>query len=156
MLSLAYAVWAFTARRGIFQDFANGRSVTLDDAKSSDVLDTGFLIVAGLVALIALGWWLSRMLANKTSGRALDKAGIALALLGVIAVVVGLFLANGVADAADRTAQGESGVTATAVVGAGFGLLVVGLLIGMFTASGQQNAADSSSPTGPATAYPGW
>lgn len=156
LLSLAYAAWAFTARRGIFADFADGRSVSVDDAKSSDLLDTVFLLVAGLVALIALGLWLSSLLAKKTSGGLIDKVGLALAMLGALLVIVGLFLASGVTDAGDQIAQGEKGVTATWVVGGGFVLLAIGLLMGLMAVRDQPDAAYDNPDTGSATPYPGW
>lgn len=157
LLSLAYAVWAFTARRGIFQDFADGRSVSVDDAKSSDLLDTIFLVVAGLVAVIAIGLWLAQLLGKRTGGGGLEKAGLAVALLGAVAVLVGLFLASGVTDSGDQASQGEEGVTATMVVGGGFALLAIGLLMGLLAALRAKPDGDYGSPaTAPATGYAGW
>ncbi len=156
LLSLAYAAWAFTARRGIFSDFADGRSVSVDDAKSSDLLDTVFLIVAGLIALVALGLWLSRTLAKKASGGPVDRGGLALALLGALTVLIGLYLASGVTDAGDQTAQGEKGVTATWVMGGGFVLLSIGLLMGVLAVRGQRDPAHDSPDPGSAAPYPGW
>jgi hypothetical protein len=156
LLSLGYAVWAFTTRRRIFQDFADGRSVTIDDAETSDALDTIFLVVAGLIVLIAVGWWLTRMLANTPRGGVLERAGLALVLLGAVVVVIGLVLTGGVTDAADRAAQGANGVTATAVMGGGFALLGVGLVVGLLAAVGQRGGADRSSSTGISPAAPGW
>ena len=157
LLSLAYAVWAFTARRDIFQDFADGRSVSVDDAKSSDLLDTTFLVVAGLVALIAIGLWVSRLLSRKTERGGLEKTWLALALLGAVAVLVGLFLASGIADGGDQVSQGEEGVTATLVVGGGFALLAVGLLIGLLAALRERPAAAQGSPAmAPTSGYAGW
>lgn len=140
LLGLSYAAWAFTARRAIFADFAAGNAVSGDDAKSSDTIDTVFLIVAGVVALVALGLWIARMAGRKTKGGALDLSGIALAGLGLVAVLIGLFLASTIGDADGQTAQGDKGVTATVVVGGGFALLAVGLLIGVFTARGRGSA----------------
>lgn len=157
VMALAYAVWAFTARRGIFADFADGSSVSTDDAKSSDTLDTVFLVLAGLVALVALGLWITRLIRGTTKGGAIDLAGIAVAGIGLLIVLVGLFLASGIADANGQSAQGDKGVTATLVTGAGFVLLAVGLLMGLMTVRGPR-AGFSSSPTGgyPQQGYGNW
>lgn len=69
-------------------------------------------------------------------------------MLGAIAVLVGLFLANGVTDAGDQAAQGEEGVTATMVVGGGFALLAIGLLIGLFAALRRRADADDGGSAG--------
>jgi hypothetical protein len=136
LLGLGYAVWAFTARRGVFADFADGVNVTTDDARTSDQIDTIFLIVAGLVVAAALIVWVVRVVGGRTSGGALDLAGLAVASGGVIVVVVGLFLSAGVSDGGSTVEQGEKGVTATIVVGSGFVLLAVGLLLGLLAARG--------------------
>jgi hypothetical protein len=135
LLGLGYAAWAFTARRGIFADFADGVSVTADDARTSDRIDTVFLIVAGLVAAAALVVWVIRVVGARTSG-ALDLAGLAVAGVGVIVVVVGLFLSSGVSDGGSTVEQGENGVTATLVTGSGFALVAIGLLLGLLAARG--------------------
>lgn len=156
VLSLAYASWAFSARRGIFQDFADGHTVSVDDAKSSDLLDTVWLLFAGLVAVIALGLWLSRMLTKKTSGGLADTIGLIVALLGAVAVTVGLALSNGVSAAADSVSQGERGVGATEVVGGGFAFVAVGLLMGFVAVWGGRDAARRRAGIGPAAPYQGW
>lgn len=139
LLSLGYAAWAFTTRRGIFQDFADGSLVTADDAKSSDTIDTIFLLVAGLVAVIAL-LLLARELIRRTLGRwSLKLIGLSVGVLGAIAVVLGLALANDVADSGSQTEQGERGVTATVIVGGGFLVVAVGLLVGSFGIRGNDN-----------------
>jgi heme/copper-type cytochrome/quinol oxidase subunit 2 len=155
--ALAYAAWAFTARRGIFADFAAGNSVSGDDAKSSDTIDTIFLIVVGVVVLVALGLWIARMAARKSQGGAVDISGIALAALGLVSVLVGLYLASTIVDADGQAAQGDKGVTATLVVGGGFALLAVGLLIGVFTVRGRGDTADSrSGQHGAGAGYQTW
>lgn len=150
VLALAYAIWAFTARRGIFSDFAGGTTVSTDDAKSSDTIDTIFLLVAGLVALVVLGLWIARLVGRKSKGDGLDLAGVVVAGIGVVVVLVGLFLASGIADPDGQTAQGDKGVTATLITGGGFVLLAVGLLMGMLTVRGPRKGAASS----PAGGYP--
>ncbi|MGH3506443.1 MAG: hypothetical protein ACRDO2_04470, partial [Nocardioidaceae bacterium] len=136
LLGLGYAVWAFTARRGIFADFADGVSVSADDARSSDQIDTIFVIIAGLVALAALVLWVVQKAAGKTAGGALELGGLAAAGVGVVLILVGLVLSAGVADGGTTAEQGDKGVTATLVLGAGFTVLAVGLLIGLVTARG--------------------
>ncbi len=156
LLSLAYALWAFTARRGIFADFADGQSVSVDDAKSSDRLDTVFLVVAGLVALVALALWMARRFGGQTGSGLLDKLALALTVLGAAVIVIGLFLTTRVADAGDRVASGDRGVTAAIMLGSGFGLLGIGLLLGLLTVLGGPRAT-SPSPAAPAPAgYQGW
>lgn len=144
VLAMAYAVWAFTARRVIFADFADGKPVSTDDATSSDTIDTIFLLVAGLVALVALGLWITRLVGRKSKGDGLDLASIAVAGIGVVVVSVGLFLASGIADAVGQSNQGDKGVTATMVTGGGFLLLAVGLLMGLLTVRGPRKQAASS------------
>ncbi len=130
LLSLGYAAWAFTARRGIFQDFADGTLVTADDAKSSDTLDTVFLLVAGVVAVIGL-LWLTKELLSRAVGKWVPKfAGLMVGVLGSVAVVMGLSLASNVPDPGSQAEQGDRGVTATVIVGGGFVLVAVGLLVG--------------------------
>lgn len=155
-LGLAYAGWAFTARRGVFADFADGNTVSGDDAKSSDTMDTIFLIVAGVVALLALGLWIARMAARRTKGGALDIGGIALAGLGLVSVLVGLYLASTIADADGQAAQGDKGVLATLVVGGGFALLAVGLLIGVFTVRGRDTEDSRSRQHSAGAGYQTW
>ncbi len=157
VLALAYALWAFTARRGIFADFADGNPVSTDDAKSSDTMDTIFLLVAGLVALVALGLWIARFVGRKSKGDGIDLAGMAVAGIGVLVVLVGLFLASGIADADGQSAQGDKGVTATMITGGGFLLLAVGLLMGLLKVRGPRKDT-ASSPAGgyPQQGYGNW
>jgi len=130
LLSLGYAAWAFTARRGIFRDFADGTLVTADDAKSSDTLDTAFLLVAGIVAGIAL-LLLTKELLSRAVGKWGPKlAGLTVGVLGLVAVVMGLSLADSLSDSGSQAEGGDKGVTATVIVGGGFVLVAVGLLVG--------------------------
>lgn len=159
LAAAVYAGWAFTARRGIFADFADGSSVSTDDAKSSDTVDMILLIVAGVIVLVALGLWITRLVADKTKGGGLDIGGLVVAVLGVVTVLVGLFLASGIADADGQTAQGDKGVTATLVVGGGFVLIAIGSMIGMSTVRGPSSSSRDSShgsyqPGGPG--YQSW
>lgn len=156
LFGLAYAGWAFTARRGVFADFADGNAVGAEDAKSSDTIDTIFLIVAGVVALVALGLWIARMVNKKTKGGALDLIGIAAAALGLVAVLVGLYLASVITDADGQAAQGDKGVTATMVIAGGFALLAIGLLIGVLTARGGHTSDSRSSPQSSGAGYQTW
>lgn len=156
ILGLAYAAWAFTARRGIFADFAAGNAVSGDDAKSSDTIDTVFLIVAGVVALVALGVWIARMAGRKTKGGALNLSGITVAGLGLVVALVGLYLASTIVDADGQAAQGDKGVIATMVAGGGFALLAIGLLVGVFTVRPRKDADTRSSPQSAGAGYQTW
>ncbi|MBA3310404.1 MAG: hypothetical protein H0U28_10170 [Nocardioidaceae bacterium] len=156
LLSLGYAGWAFTARRGIFADFADGNAVSVDDAESSDTIDTFFLIAAGVVALLALVLWIVRKAGKQTSGGALDLTGLALAAVGVVTVAVGLFLASGVPDADGQAAQGDKGVLAALVTGAGFAVLAIGLLVGIFAVRGSKQAGSNGYAPGPTPGYQNW
>ncbi len=135
LASLGYAVWAMTARRGIFADFADNRPVSLDDAKTSDRLDTIFLVVAGALVLLALAVWLIRLMAGRARTGALTVAGFVLCGLGLVTVVVGLVLSGQVGNGGDRAAEGQDAVTATIVTGSGFIALALGLLIGLRVAT---------------------
>jgi hypothetical protein len=131
LLSLVYAVWAFTARRGIFADFSDGTTVSRDDAKNSDRIDTVLLVVAGLLVIIALALWITRMVGRRSGSSGLDLAGLATAAVGVLVVLVGLFLSSGISDGRDQSDQGDKGVTATVVTGSGYLLLTVAMVIGI-------------------------
>ncbi|MEP6666961.1 MAG: hypothetical protein ABJA81_10975, partial [Nocardioidaceae bacterium] len=154
ILSLSYAVWAFTARRGIFSDFADGNPVSTNDAKSSDTIDTVLLVVAGLVVVIALVLWVILMTNRKTSGGAFDLGGLAASGVGVVVVLVGLLLASGISDGNGRAEQGDKGVTASLVVGGGFLLLAIGLLVGVFAVRGSREI--SRNGFSPRSSYQSW
>ncbi|MGI8578786.1 MAG: hypothetical protein ACR2KG_12945 [Nocardioidaceae bacterium] len=148
LLALAYAGWAFSARRAVFAEFAAGRSVTSSTAASSDRVDTTLLIVAGVVAALALVLWLVRRIAGKITGGGLDNAGLTISLVGAIAVLVGLWLAGRVNDLSTQVTQGRQAMTATIVVGAGFLLLAIGFVIGLLVAragAGNDQADDADS-----------
>jgi hypothetical protein len=155
LLSLGYALWALTARRGIFADFSAGRFVSSNHAKSSDATDTTILVVAGVVSLVALALWVVRRAADKTSGGGVDMSGLALSLVGVVTIAVGLFLSSKISDAAGQAAQGDKGVTATVVIGVGFLALAAGLLLGTFGVRGPRSAAAGAPAQARYQGYPG-
>lgn len=132
VLCAAYALWAFTARRGIFADFSAGRAVTSGRARTSDRIDTVLIVVAGVAAVVAVVWWVTRRV-RRRSGTPAELGGLAVTALGVLIVGVGLSLAGTVTDAATRVAQGDRGVTAAVVSGIGFAVLALGLLAGAAT-----------------------
>ncbi len=150
-----YAVWAFTARRGIFADFADGRPVSRGDAKTSDNLDTILLVVAGLLVVIAVAIWVARRVNAKTTGNPLDLAGLIAAGIGVLIVCVGFFLSSRISDAADQAAQGDRGVTATLLTGGGFFVVAIGLLIGVLAVRGPRGTR-SSGATSHRVGSAGW
>jgi hypothetical protein len=143
LLSLVYAIWAFTARRGIFADFSDGNSVTSDDAKSSDNIDTILLVVAGLLVVIALAMWVMRKVNQRTSGGGLELGGLVVTGVGVVVVLIGLFLSSKISDGTDQAAQGDKGVTATLVTGGGFLIIAVGLVIGLLAVRGRPDTGSS-------------
>ncbi len=156
VLSLVYAVWAFTARRGIFSDFADGNPVSTDDAKSSDTIDSILLIAAGLVAIIALVLWIMLVTNKKTSGGFLDIGGLAVAGVGAVVVLLGLLLANGIPEGNGQAEQGDKGVTATMVIGGGFLLLGIAFLVGIFAVRASRTASTTAYPSAGPSGYQNW
>jgi hypothetical protein len=156
LLCLGYALWAFTARRGIFGDFASGRTVGVSAAEANDRIDTSWLIIAGVVTLVALALWLVHRLGRDTERSLLDVGGLVLAGLGTVVVVAGLVLAGRVSAAADSVSAGDRGVTASLVTGSGFMLLGVGLVLGLVALSRHPTAPTVTSSATVAGSYPGW
>jgi hypothetical protein len=132
VLCAAYALWAFTARRGIFADFSDGRAVTSSRARANDRIDTVLIVVAGLVAVVAVVWWVTHRV-RRRGGSPAELGGFAVTALGIVIIGVGLSLAGTITDAAGRAAQGDRGVAAALVSGVGFAVLAVGLLLGAAT-----------------------
>ncbi|MEJ7629567.1 MAG: hypothetical protein WKF54_08250, partial [Nocardioidaceae bacterium] len=156
LASLVYAVWAMTARRGIFADFADSKSVSLSDARSSDQLDTTLLVVAGALAVIALAVWLVRLLAGKARSGGLTLLGFLVSGLGMACVVVGLVMSGMVGDGVNQADEGERAVTSTIVTGSGFIALAVGLLIGLLVAKARRDTTPADVPGGTTTAPQPW
>jgi ABC-type Fe3+ transport system permease subunit len=140
LCSLAYAVWAFTARRGIFADFSAGRSVTIDDARTSDGIDTALLIVAGVALVGALVTWVVRRARRQASG-GWDMAGLVLIVVGAVIVGLGLWLDSDVTSAATQALMGDRGAAAAVVTGAGFVVVAVGLLVCSTAVGGSRTSA---------------
>jgi hypothetical protein len=145
-MSLVYAVWAFTARRGVFADFSDGKTVTADDAQSSDNLDTTLLVIAAVLVIVALALWVMRKVSDKTSGGGLELGGLVVSGVGVLVVLVGLFLSSKISDGADQAAQGDKGVTATLVTGGGFLIIAIGLVLGILAVRGAKQPQRSTQP----------
>lgn len=133
---LIYALWALTARRSVFADFADNQVVTLARARSSDHTDTVLLVLAGVLAVIALICWLIQVLTGRAREGGLPIAGFVVSGVGLVCVVVGLVMSGMVADSGTRAEQGQRAVTATLVTGTGFLILAVGLVIGVLAATG--------------------
>ncbi len=130
LLSLVYAVWAFTARRGIFADFSDGITVTNDHATSSDRIDTALLVAASLVVVGAIALWVARAVNTGSVAGGLELGGFATTGAGVVLVLVGLYVSSTIIDAGDQMAQGDRGMLASGVTGAGFLVVAVGLALG--------------------------
>lgn len=155
LLALGYAVWSFTGRRGIFSDFATGRAVAVTEARSNDRIDTVLLIGTGVVALLAVAWWVARKFAGQTSGRLPDDLGMALMALGTVVIVVGLVVASRVGGAVDQVTSGDRGVAASVVTGIGFLVLGVGLAMGA-SAVLHRNPETSDPSPGLVAGHAGW
>jgi hypothetical protein len=153
VVSLAYAGWAFTARRAIFADFSAGRTVTTDDARANDTIDTFLLVVAGITVVVAVALWLARLARRRTTGGGLLLTGLTLTAVGVVVVAVGIWLDGIVTGAATQSAQGLRGITATVVCGSGFVVLALGLLLGAAVVRGS-GEAPAPNPPGPAMGHP--
>jgi hypothetical protein len=154
--SIGYAVWAMTARRGIFADFADNKAVSLSHAKSSDRTDTILLIIAGGLAVLALALWLIRLLGGKARGGTLTLLGFLASLAGMACVVVGLVLSGMVSDGSDRVDEGNRAVTSTVVTGAGFIAIAVGLLIGLLVVKRRRDATQDAPAPGPTPTAAPW
>jgi hypothetical protein len=141
LASLGYAIWALTARRGIFQDFVDQRSVSVSDARTSDHVDTTFLVIAGLLAVLALALWLVRLMMGRSRGGGVTVAGFVVSGIGMVTVVVGLVLSGTVGSDGDRVSEGRRAVAATIVTGSGFLILAVGLVIGLAVANARRESA---------------
>ncbi|MGI8888899.1 MAG: hypothetical protein ACR2GB_08030 [Nocardioidaceae bacterium] len=130
LLSLGYAAWAFTARRAIFADFAEGRSVSSQSAKASDTIDTVWLVAAAVVVAIGLVLLVMKMVVDEESRQGLALVGLMAALTGATAVTVGLLLVGSLGEGGSQAQRGQEAMQATVVVGGGFGLVALGLLLG--------------------------
>jgi len=78
LAGLIYAVWAGTARRSAFTDAADK---SLDQLRSSDLLDSVLLVVCTILVVLAIGW----MFVGWTRGVSTVRVA-ALACLGVAVV----------------------------------------------------------------------
>lgn len=154
--SLGYAGWAMTARRGIFADFADSKTVSLSAAKSSDRTDTILLVIAGGLALLALAFWLVRLLGGKARGGVLTLLGFLVSLAGIACVVVGLVMSGMVDGGETQVDEGRKAVTSTMVTGSGFIALAVGLLIGLLVVKARPSPADAEAPGGTTTPAAPW
>lgn len=152
LLGLGYAAWALTVRRGVFTGLADGNAVSLDDAKSSDTIDTIFLVIAGLIVLAALVVWLLRKGEGRTGGGALELGGLAAAAVGVALALVGLIMLGTVGSDGSRTDLGDKAATATLLAGVGFAVQAIGLLLGLFTVK----SGGSRPPSAQQPGYQNW
>jgi hypothetical protein len=126
-----YAGWALFHRHGIFKAFANGTSsLTVDDAKSSDNIDSVLLIVAFLIIATAVSWWILLRVGGRTSGSGLELGGFAAVTLGLILAVIGLIMSAGVSTDGTQRDEGNKAASAAILYGLGFAVIAIGLGIG--------------------------
>lgn len=128
VICLAYAAWAFSMRRGVFAALTWGDGVSVDSARTSDVVTTVGVVVAAVVAVAALVLWAWRgRRSTRGSVDVLEVTGLVVTLLGAAVVIVGLSVGgastgvSGVRDAAHLALVG------TLVGGVGFVIVAVGL-----------------------------
>lgn len=143
--TVVYSVWELTGRRAIFGDFADGRAVTLDRARTNDRIDNILLAIAASLAVIAFLVWVVRRMRGRTAGGALDAVGLTLWLLGGIAAAVGLVLLETVDASTGALAQGRHAETYTILAGVGFAVVALSLAIGLSV----QTRATVAEPAGP-------
>jgi hypothetical protein len=145
-----YAAWALIHRRGIFEDFAAGRStMTLGQAKVSDRWDTILLVVAIVLVTAALFCWLMLRVGNRTPGTGLEVGAFVIVALGIAVAAIGLVMSAGVSSNGTRDDEGQRAASAALVYGLGFAAIAVGLLVGVA-------AVRSSSHATAARSYPAY
>lgn len=143
--TIVYAVWEFTARRAIFADFANGRTVSLDRASTSDLIDNILLGIAGSLAVLGLLVWLIRRASGRTTRGAADALGLVLWVLGAIAAVLGLVLLELIHGSGGPLSQGRHAEVFTVIAGGGFAVIAVSLVVGL-SAQGNRAGPNVSAP----------
>ena len=132
LTGLGYSVWVITARRGIFADIATTTSgpgaVTLQDARSSDAVDSGWLWATTVLLVTALLLWAVTWLVERTHLGPIGFAGLSMIGFGLLVVAVGSLLASLVGDDPVKAVRAVAGYS---VIGAGFMLVSLGLLAGV-------------------------
>jgi hypothetical protein len=132
LAGFGYAGWALLHRRGIFEDFADGTStMTLGQARSSDRWDTILLVVAIVLVVAALTWWLALRVLHRTPGNGVEVGGLGVVALGILLAAIGLVRSAGVSSDGTRHDEGQKAASAALVYGVGFAMIGLGLLIGL-------------------------
>jgi hypothetical protein len=148
-----YAGWALFHRHGIFKDFANGTStLTVDDAKSSDNIDSVLLLITFVIIAAAVSWWILLRVGGRTSGGGLELGGFAAVALGIILAVIGLIVSAGVSTDGTQRDEGNKAASAAILYGIGFAVIAIGLLVG--AASMRRTTAAAAAPPAAASFTP--
>jgi hypothetical protein len=132
LTGLGYSVWVITARRGIFSDIAQATygpgAVSLQEARSSDAVDSGWLWATTVLLGTALLLWAVTWLVERTRLGPIGFAGLSMIGFGLLVVVVGSLLASLVDGDPQQAVRAVAGYS---LIGAGFMLVSLGLLTGV-------------------------
>lgn len=151
--ALVYGGYAASARRGVFSDLASdASSVSRDAAASSDTTNGILLVVALVIVVVAVGLWVTVVLAAGKGRNTLGYAGFGALGVGIIAALVGGFLSTG----AESIEDAGKVATAYVLVGLGFIVMAIGLLlaaIALRQSGTDDDARPSASPDPRGSAY---
>lgn len=152
LTGLGYAGWLLTARRAVFADIAavttQGGAVSLEEARSSDALNAGWLAATLVLLAVALALWAATWLATGRRLGPVGFVGASMVAVGALVTAAGSVLAS--ASGADPAAADQV-ATGCSVFGVGFLLVSLGLLTGM--ASLLRGEPDDGAPY---LGYAGW
>jgi hypothetical protein len=165
VVALGYAVYALTARRGIFADLSDDPgSVSRSVAEDSDALNTILLSATLVVVVVAVALWIVALAGGR--GRTLlGWTGLGVAVVGGLVAAGGGAMTSGVETASEV----DDAVTGYLLVGAGMALVAVGFVLGILAllatrgdtteersgTSAQQSPYAAQSPYGQPGGQPG-
>ncbi|WP_370617104.1 hypothetical protein [Mumia sp. Pv 4-285] len=152
LVSLGYAIYALTSRRGIFADLADDPgSVSRSVAEDSDSLNSILVVATVVVVLVALALW-AVALAGGRGRTIVGWAGLGVVVLGGIVAGAGAAMTSGVESADDV----DDAVTGYLLVGGGTALVALGLVLGILGILGSRKApaAPAPSPYGQPSSQP--
>jgi hypothetical protein len=127
-----YGGWAMIARRGIFADLADGRSVTAEAARESDRLNDLLLGLAVGAVVVAVALWLVAHLRRRKPFGTAGFTAAALIVTGALVLVGGAYMTSLVDGEVSRAATAAIGFL---IMGGGSILLgagVVSALVAVF------------------------